>query len=278
MRGSAPEDAPAAEKPVAPDGETGHARPNESNAASHQPGDENPSPARRALAQGAERAAREKLRGVAGAGEPGRTRLPARYAGEKAALNSIVAAHPEWVLEPEPGREIPGGAEHHVETSADGRRMVKHTKDGFGYAVDAEVATFGGVLSLRQALPSEYLTRLDLTNEALGDDLRFEGFTRMGDQAGFVISQRAIAGVLPTPQQIRGWFEANGFQQVPAERIDNDYIKTTTWWHPDAKLFVTDAKPKNFVREAGGEIVPIDLITQRVAPGSPIDRVLRWDF
>ena len=59
--------------------------------------------------------------------------------------------------------------------------MVKHTKDGFGYAVDAEVAPFGGV-SLRQALPSEYLTRLDLTNEALGDDLRFEGFTRMGDQ------------------------------------------------------------------------------------------------
>ena len=135
--------------------------------------------------------------------------------------------------------------------------MVKHTKDGFGYAVDAEVAPFGGVLSLRQALPSEYLTRLDLTNEAPGDDQRFEGFARMGDLAGFVISQQAIAGVLPTPQQVLGWFEANGFQQVPAERI---------------------AKPKNFVCEAGGEIVPIDLITQRVAPGSPIDRVLRWDF
>jgi hypothetical protein len=109
---------------------------------------------------------------------------------------------------------VPGGAEHYVETSGDGMRMVKHTDEGFGFTVDAEIAPFGGVLNLRVALPSEYLERLDITNDAFGDDQRFEGFSLVAGEAGFVISQRAIVGVIPNMEEVERWMADQVFKVV----------------------------------------------------------------
>ncbi|MEI9892742.1 MAG: hypothetical protein WDN28_02200 [Chthoniobacter sp.] len=149
---------------------------------------------------------------------------------------------------------------------------MKATRDGYGFTVDAVVAPFGGYLRFRVALPSEYLTRIDVTRELWGDDVRFEG---LSPSAGIVTSQPAIHGDIPDAAGIETFFIGEGFVRVPADKIANDHIAHTTWFHPAAGVLVSDAKPDNFVRDDEGNIVPIDVITCVARPDGDLDRILR---
>ncbi len=191
-------------------------------------------------------------------------------------------------VEPTPGTEIGGGAEHLVEQAPDPSRVLKHTRDGeenpdvaadFGYVVDSTynlqgTGAYKGTLILRPATPSEYVCRLDAQNEVFGDDLRIEGITKINNRLGFAVSQRAIKGVEPSPSEIESLMKRMGFEKVGAARIGNNHMMGKTWYELRSRILVSDTKPDNFKKDAHGQLIPLDLIVQRLPEGSDLHDIL----
>jgi hypothetical protein len=83
--------------------------------------------------KGAEKLTRDELgrvaRSDAAAGHP-EYDVEGRYNREAEALGRLKARYPWLVLEPNPDRQIGGGAEHLVEQASDPSRVLKHSRDG----------------------------------------------------------------------------------------------------------------------------------------------------
>ncbi len=121
-----------------------------------------------------------------------------RYNREAEALARLRNRHPWLAVQPNPGKEIGGGAEHLVEQAPDPARVLKHTRDGehnpdvaadFGYAVDSTynlqgTGAYKGTLILRPATPSEYVPRMDDQNEVFGTHFKIVGITRVNNRLG----------------------------------------------------------------------------------------------
>jgi hypothetical protein len=82
---------------------------------------------------GAEKLTRDELGRVASAdaatGHP-EYDVEGRYNREAEALGRLREREPSLAVEPSPGREIRGGAEHLVEQAPDPARVLKHSRDG----------------------------------------------------------------------------------------------------------------------------------------------------
>ena len=113
-------------------------------------------------------------------------------------------------------------------------------------------------LHTADALPVDYLHRLRLANELLGDDFCFHGV--LDDPAGprLVVSQRHIIGEHAGTAAIARHFAHIGFQPINAK----------TFYDPEENLLVSDAHAGNVLRTADGLLVPFDVCLQR--PGGAL--------
>lgn len=115
-----------------------------------------------------------------------------------------------------------------------------------------------GKLDVREALPSEYLERLDLQNALFGDDVRIEGILKNGK---LVISQSLIQGMDPTEKEVEAFLKGLGWKRVPANlQLLPNNLMATAWGHAAEKVVMVDARPPNFKKTKGGAILAIDLM------------------
>lgn len=176
--------------------------------------------------------------------------------------------------------EIPlstAGREHFVYKS---RRhpedVIKITYERFGFRIEENLLYDEGAgevvcanLLLKSNLSaSDYVKRLYRQNAMFGDNVQILGiWTRENTFPQFIIKQplRLPHSGSPTPKQeeIECYMEARGFTHLPANLLDNDYLKNALFYHEANNLFVADARPPNFVRTPDGALIPVDLICQR---------------
>jgi len=178
--------------------------------------------------------------------------------------------------------EVDGGGEHMVEHNPDDDRAYKHTKDGYGFAMQAEAAPFGTSISLREATPAEWVDRLHGQNEVFGTDARVAGVSKaFSDKTSLVSSQKWIAAgdpdhPNPSKDELDEHMRSLGFQKVDSYAITNKHIEDKTWYHPVSGYVVTDVKPDNFVKDKQGQLVPVDVIVEHAAPGSDLERAVKY--
>lgn len=197
--------------------------------------------------------------------------LPTRNGAEKEALIRLREARPDIATAPDAGKQVGEGTEHLVEHGPEGT-VTKHTKN-FGYVLHPTVGPFGGYAELREATPSEYLDRLDETNQRFGVESKVIGLTRTGDHVGFAVSQPAIKGTEPTLPEVEAYMRAGGYEKVNPDLLEGTHIKDKTWYHGRDHVVVTDVKPDNFKKDEKGRVVPIDLIAQHAIEGSDLRKV-----
>ncbi|MEZ5301132.1 MAG: hypothetical protein R3F11_10835 [Verrucomicrobiales bacterium] len=102
----------------------------------------------------------------------------------------------------------------------------------------------------------EYLERLVWLNEFFDDDLLLEGWLRYPNE--------------PAPRLVTSqpWYRVNPERPEPTMAEIDAYLGRTgflkaydgAWIHGSREIAVSDALPKNFVRDVAGYIHPIDLI------------------
>jgi hypothetical protein len=118
----------------------------------------------------------------------------------------------------------------------------------------------------RFAFPSEYLRRIQLTEENFGLQWEVLGLVREIGRTRIVTRQPFIRGLHPTHEQVRNEFATLGFS-FHHHRL-GDF-----WYRPGDNLLAFDVEPGNLVQTPFG-IVPIDVILQNPEapfPGSEQD-------
>jgi hypothetical protein len=86
-------------------------------------------------------------------------------------------------------RQFSQGGEHYVELSADGSRVIKHTKDlGFGFTPDVDKE---GHIILRPATANEYARRVAAHEKMFPTGLKIVG---VNTESAFTTSQKHFAG------------------------------------------------------------------------------------
>ena len=142
------------------------------------------------------------------------------------------------------------GSEHEV--WSDGQRVIKATLPG----------SFGRRWGRRRfAFPSEYLRRIQLTEENFGLQWDVVGLVREIGRTRIVTKQPFIRGLHPTDEQIRNEFASLGFS-FHHHRL-GDF-----WYRQGDNLLAFDVEPGNLVQTPFG-IVPIDVILQNPEAGFP---------
>lgn len=172
------------------------------------------------------------------------------------------------------GTQIAEGGEHRV-YQVEGR-IYKETLPGFyGRTLDEtrllDPRTFQARsrLTLRDALPSEYLARWEILNSTFGLTTEFEGVAPSGS---LIVSQPFLSGGDPAQRDVDALLKAAGFSRVAAASIAIHEISRVTWYRQRDGVLVSDAFARNFKLTARGTIVPIDLMVQLIPPG--ISRLL----
>lgn len=155
-----------------------------------------------------------------------------------------------------------GGVEHEVFLDDPSGRWLKLTMPGRGGKELHARETRLGVrptLITEDALIADYLHRLRLANERLGDDFWLHGVIPHPDGPRLVVSQRHIKGDSAHPDEITAHFAEAGYHQVNAK----------TFYQPQKNLLVSDAHVGNVLRTSEG-IAPFDVCVQQ-----PRDALLR---
>lgn len=117
-------------------------------------------------------------------------------------------------------------------------------------------------LVIDAATPSDYLRRVRLWNQEFGDNIRVEGITKSGS---LVISQTAITGRKSTREEIESTFASLGWEKVPEDKeLMTPLLSGTSYYHPDKRLIVVDARPANVLVDDNGELAPIDLMVDEI--------------
>jgi hypothetical protein len=156
-----------------------------------------------------------------------------------------------------------GGAEHRCRF-VDGARWEKVTHcNGAGFWVDFDD------MRAYPATPLQYLRRLELVNDILGDDIRLEGID-VGPGANdcrIRVSQPNIEGDAPSSVYLAAWLQSYGFEIVQEHRIGAyDAICCR-----NGDIWLFDVRPANFVLAHDDRCYPIDVLVQlrseAAAPG-----------
>lgn len=140
-----------------------------------------------------------------------------------------------------------GGEEHHVFSLTDSGLVQKVTRGGlFGLWIEL----IGDQIKQRPVTPLEYLTRLDLANSIWHDDIRLVKVIREAPKIHLVTTQPTICGSTPSEEEIASCLHSFDFASVPGTR---------GWYRKSDDLLALDAHSGNFVKTAGGVVIPIDL-------------------
>jgi hypothetical protein len=168
------------------------------------------------------------------------------------------------------------GGEHRVFVPEEAETITKHTLKGeFGRVMDErdllDPRQMRNVrqLTLRGALPSEYLTRLAIMSEIFGLDTDYLG--RVGVDESMATSQPFVPqdeGTVISEEAVQGFMEGHGFARVDEKHIAIPEIKKATWYRQRDGLLVTDALPRNFRQTPDGILVPVDLVIVPIPPGA----------
>jgi hypothetical protein len=188
----------------------------------------------------------------------GGSRQSARTSQRQAEL-SYLARHATQAL---PFRIDDQGGEHDVNEDASRGVVTKRTNNGrFGQILDQDPQQ-SNVLSLRAALPSEYLHRLGLQNTVFGDTIQVVGLEQGASGPVIVTEQRLLTDQHPDADQAEAFLAAHGFEPMPEHLYDNKALNQTKrpWYRSSDGVTITDAKPENFALDDAGHILPIDLI------------------
>ena len=140
-----------------------------------------------------------------------------------------------------------GGEEHHVFSLKHSGLIQKVTRNGL-FGLWIELA--GDQIKQRPATPLEYLTRLDHANNLWHDDIRLMKVVRDAPKIHLVTTQPSITGSTPSEEEIADCLRSFDFASVPGTR---------GWYRKSDRLLALDAHCGNFVKTAGGIVVPIDL-------------------
>ena len=141
--------------------------------------------------------------------------------------------------------EIASGQEHFVYLDPSSDRVIKITRNcAYGLSGYAH----------------EYLNYLLLSNEIFHDDIRVEGVVQINDVdhdelfAAIVISQPFIQGERPTEEEITIWFQKYNYVAVGKHDFTNR----------EEGIHATDAHTGNLIKVESGELVPIDVLLERI--------------
>lgn len=109
-------------------------------------------------------------------------------------------------------------------------------------------------------LPADYLDRMALSVEILGDSVSLLGkFDGADGSVGLVIRQNYIPASRetpnPSPDQIAAFFQARGFEPVPG--------KEGRHLHRQLGVEIDDTHAANFILTEDGTVVPVDLLIRR---------------
>lgn len=195
---------------------------------------------------------------------------------------SALTQEPEAPAPPSESPDFEGG-EHTVYVQPDEGQVLKYTLDGFYGRFIHEVKLFDQrtflnrpKLTLRGALPSEYLRRWAVMSDIFGFDTTYLG-QRPGEAPRMAVSQPYIEQAIdegtqaddaPEIEDVNAFMEAHGFTKVAPESIAIPEIADVTWYRQRDGILITDAHARNFRKEASTQgIVPIDLMITTVPKG-----------
>lgn len=162
------------------------------------------------------------------------------------------------------GPQLAGGREHDVIFLPAEACWVKFTKPGLaGFTVDWEES---GRPFLRNALPMEYLDRLQWQNEFFQDSITLTGLWREG-RGGWRIrtTQPHVVGRRATMLEISVGLKALGLVQMGWKGMG--YEDSTSW--RIGRFGVWDVHPANVILAENGVLVPIDVIITELPHGFP---------
>ena len=154
-----------------------------------------------------------------------------------------------------------GGEEHRIITTGDLSRYWKVTHPGrCGFTVIVGEET-GHQPDLTNALPLEYLERLQLQNNLFADDIRLEGVAIENGQMVLVTSQPAILGGQATEEGMINFMAKLWFQ--PLRGLSLGRPGALAFYRDLDEVAAFDAHPGNFVKDDNGVVLPIDLVPLR---------------
>lgn len=202
--------------------------------------------------------------------------LERRLVSQKSALSRVYHRHRELQFAPHQRKHIASRGEHIVEHFGKGR-VLKHTHSGFGLVMDfkhvASASSMNIKAYLRDALPTDYLHRMDANHAVFKDYTRAEGVTRVGKRLGLAVSQKLFKGTHPELSELELLMKSKGFHKVSARAFEfghDSFASGKTWFRPKTGHMVSDVKPDNFIKTRKGKIHPIDLITHHFEPTHPL--------
>lgn len=158
--------------------------------------------------------------------------------------------------------------------------VLKHTLPGFyGRVVDEvkllDARTFLNrpKLTLRGALPSEYLRRWAVLTDIFGLPTSYQGKT--GEDAAepqMAVAQPYIEQDDDDPaliEDVTAFMEAHGFAKIDPVSIAIPEVAEVTWYRQRDGILITDAHARNFRKDTtSGALVPIDLVVTTVPAGA----------
>ncbi len=165
------------------------------------------------------------------------------------------AAGTGLILPPETVPARAGGFEHDIRYVPETGRWLKFTKPSRA-GVIAEIV--GDKVQMFPALPLQYLQRWRLANRTLGDDVELVGLSKIGSQLRIVVSQRGLVGEAPDWEELHSLMtDRYGLRRINTTASVGGYEARA---YAGDRFAVFDVRPPNFLRTAGGVVVPFDVI------------------
>lgn len=170
------------------------------------------------------------------------------------------------------------GGEHDVFECEMGR-VCKRTVDGYYGRIIAEVnvldeRTFQNrvKLTLKPALPSEYLKRWAITYDIFGLPTAYLGVTHKNSGCPRIAVYQPYIDQndddQATLEDIREFMTKYGFERVDESKIVEGNFAQATWYRDRDGILVTDAHARNFRKESRtGTLIPVDLMISAVPEG-----------
>lgn len=171
------------------------------------------------------------------------------------------------------------GGEHEVFECERGASVIKRTLPGFYGRILHEVLLLDTKsyqnhwqLTLRGALPSEYLRRWALTHAVFGLPTTYLGCTDAVDgERQIVVFQPYIEQNDEDPatlDDIEDFMTQHGFTRVEKHKIAIQEISEVSWYRQADGILIADAHARNFRKDANnGALIPVDLMVAIVPQG-----------
>jgi hypothetical protein len=171
------------------------------------------------------------------------------------------------------------GGEHAVFEVEDKTAVLKHTVPGFYGRTMDELSLFDQRtflncrrLTLRGALPSEYLRRWAVLTDIFGLPTTYQGcIGTPSTELQMAVAQPYIEQADDDPATLEDaaqFMQAHGFMKVDPSCIAIPEIRDVTWYRQRDGILITDAHARNFRKASpSGVIVPIDLVVTTLPKG-----------